>query len=142
MTTKCLHTVSRSSKGSPRARAARSDTDGRELVRSRTGDSRSDLPSPGGSPGPKPDPGAGHATATPGIRCGGPQALGHLDHGSLPRGPRDEVHRITTRERASTVTQETIPFPVRPWTLNGISERMIVSHYENDYGSAVRTLNA
>jgi len=37
---------------------------------------------------------------------------------------------------------EIIPFPVRPWTLNGISERMLVSHYENDYGGAVRTLNA
>ena len=34
------------------------------------------------------------------------------------------------------------PIPVRPWTLNGISERMLVSHYENNYGSAVRTLNA
>jgi len=34
------------------------------------------------------------------------------------------------------------PIPVRPWTLNGISERMIVSHYENNYGGAVRTLNA
>ncbi len=37
--------------------------------------------------------------------------------------------------------QEITPIPVRPWTLNGISERMIVIHYENDYGSAVRTLN-
>src|SRR5262245_31541513 len=34
------------------------------------------------------------------------------------------------------------PIAVRPWTLNGISERMLVSHYENDYGTAVRTLNA
>ena len=34
------------------------------------------------------------------------------------------------------------PIPVRPWTLNGLSERLIVSHYENDYGGAVRTLNA
>jgi Fe-Mn family superoxide dismutase len=40
------------------------------------------------------------------------------------------------------VTHEIGPIPVRPWTLNGISERLIVSHYENDYGSAVRTLNA
>jgi Fe-Mn family superoxide dismutase len=31
--------------------------------------------------------------------------------------------------------------PIRPWMLNGISERMLVSHYENDYGCAVRTLN-
>jgi Fe-Mn family superoxide dismutase len=34
------------------------------------------------------------------------------------------------------------PIAVRPWTLNGISERMLVSHYENNYGGAVRTLNA
>ena len=34
------------------------------------------------------------------------------------------------------------PIPVRPSTLNGISERMVVSHYENNYGNAVRTLNA
>jgi Fe-Mn family superoxide dismutase len=38
--------------------------------------------------------------------------------------------------------QEITPIAVRPWTLNGISERMIVSHYENNYGDAVRTLNA
>jgi superoxide dismutase, Fe-Mn family len=38
--------------------------------------------------------------------------------------------------------QELRPIPVRPWTLNGISERMIVSHYEHNYGGAVRTLNA
>ena len=38
--------------------------------------------------------------------------------------------------------REISPIPVRPWTLNGISERMLVSHYENNYGGAVRTLNA
>src|SRR5438093_8964812 len=41
-----------------------------------------------------------------------------------------------------TMRQEITPIAVRPWTLNGISERMIVSHYENNYGAAVRTLNA
>src|SRR5256885_5199656 len=50
-------------------------------------------------------------------------------------GRRDE-------ERTSTVQLEISPIAVRPWTLNGISERMIVSHYENNYGGAVRTLNA
>lgn len=30
----------------------------------------------------------------------------------------------------------------RPWTLNGLSDRLIVSHYENNYGGAVRRLNA
>jgi len=38
--------------------------------------------------------------------------------------------------------QEITPIPVRPWTLNGLSERLIVSHYENNYGTAVQTLNA
>jgi Fe-Mn family superoxide dismutase len=38
--------------------------------------------------------------------------------------------------------QEIAPIQVRPWTLNGLSERLIVSHYENNYGGAVRTLNA
>ncbi|HTT13956.1 MAG TPA: Fe-Mn family superoxide dismutase [Burkholderiaceae bacterium] len=34
------------------------------------------------------------------------------------------------------------PIPCRPWTLNGLSERLIVSHYENTYGGAVRSANA
>src|SRR5262245_66441486 len=38
--------------------------------------------------------------------------------------------------------QPIAPMPCRPWTLNGISERLIVSHYENNYGTAVRTVNA
>lgn len=29
-----------------------------------------------------------------------------------------------------------------PWTLNGLYDRLIVSHYENNYGAAVRDLNA
>jgi superoxide dismutase, Fe-Mn family len=37
---------------------------------------------------------------------------------------------------------EIAPITVRPWTLNGISERMIVSHYESNYGESLRTLNA
>src|SRR6516162_6872564 len=46
------------------------------------------------------------------------------------------------KEERTTMQQEITPIAVRPWTLNGISERMIVSHYENNYGDAVRTLNA
>jgi Fe-Mn family superoxide dismutase len=38
--------------------------------------------------------------------------------------------------------QAIAPIAVRPWTLNGLSERLLVSHYEHHYGSAVRTLNA
>ena len=35
-----------------------------------------------------------------------------------------------------------IPIPCKPWMLNGLSERLVVSHYENEYGTAVRCLNA
>jgi Fe-Mn family superoxide dismutase len=34
------------------------------------------------------------------------------------------------------------PLFCRPWTLNGISPRLIESHYEHDYGGAVARLNA
>jgi superoxide dismutase, Fe-Mn family len=44
-------------------------------------------------------------------------------------------------ERRRSVHQDIAPIPVRPWTLNGLSERLVVSHYENEYGAAVRTLN-
>ena len=30
----------------------------------------------------------------------------------------------------------------RPWLLNGLSQRLIESHYENNYGGALRRLNA
>src|SRR5882762_10603100 len=41
-----------------------------------------------------------------------------------------------------TMQQEIAPIAVRPSTLNGISEHMVVRHYENNYGNAVRELNA
>ena len=34
------------------------------------------------------------------------------------------------------------PLPCKPWSLSGLSERLIVSHYENHYGPAVQSLNA
>lgn len=34
------------------------------------------------------------------------------------------------------------PIYCRPWTLNGISQRLIESHYEGNYGDALRRLNA
>src|SRR4030081_1032507 len=34
------------------------------------------------------------------------------------------------------------PLYCRPWTLNGISPRLIESHYENNYGAALNGLNA
>ena len=34
------------------------------------------------------------------------------------------------------------PIPFKPSRLNGLSARLIASHYENNYGGAVRRLNA
>ena len=34
------------------------------------------------------------------------------------------------------------PIHCRPWTLNGLSIKLIESHYENNYGGALRRLNA
>src|SRR5215510_3499438 len=34
------------------------------------------------------------------------------------------------------------PIHCRPWTLNALSFKMIESHYENNYGGALRRLNA
>jgi len=34
------------------------------------------------------------------------------------------------------------PFQCRPWTLSYLSVKLIESHYENNYGGALRRLNA
>src|SRR6476660_2550142 len=34
-----------------------------------------------------------------------------------------------------------VPLPFKPTALNGISERMITSHHENNYAGAVKNLN-
>ena len=34
------------------------------------------------------------------------------------------------------------PIFCRPWLLNGLSLKLIESHYENNYGGALRRLNA
>ena len=34
------------------------------------------------------------------------------------------------------------PIFCRPWVLNGLSQRLIESHYENNYGGALKRLNA
>lgn len=38
-------------------------------------------------------------------------------------------------------THTVVPLPFKPGTLDGISERLITSHHENNYGGAVRNLN-
>ena len=40
------------------------------------------------------------------------------------------------------MSQHVAPMACKPWTLNGLSDELIVSHYENNYGGAVKRLNA
>ena len=40
------------------------------------------------------------------------------------------------------MSYEVAPLPFKPHRLAGLSERLLVSHYENNYGGAVRRLNA
>ena len=37
---------------------------------------------------------------------------------------------------------EVVPLPFKPHRLEGLSDRLLISHYENNYGGAVRRLNA
>src|SRR3954447_21767144 len=40
------------------------------------------------------------------------------------------------------MAHEVLPLPFKPHLLKGLSDRLILSHYENNYGGAVRRLNA
>jgi Fe-Mn family superoxide dismutase len=40
------------------------------------------------------------------------------------------------------VPQTVTPLPFKPSRLQGLSERLLASHYENNYGGALRRLNA
>lgn len=40
------------------------------------------------------------------------------------------------------MNHQILPLPRKPYALNWLPERLIVSHYEKDYGGAVRSLNA
>ena len=46
------------------------------------------------------------------------------------------------RAQAAPAAYEMKPLPIDPAAVPGMSERLIVSHYENNYGGAVRRLNA
>jgi superoxide dismutase, Fe-Mn family len=61
--------------------------------------------------------------------------------------PDASVPLITTQTtmrtaRSTPMRRHVAPIACKPWALNGLSERLIVSHYENIYGTAVRSLNA
>src|SRR5947208_3885193 len=50
---------------------------------------------------------------------------------------------VQTYQQADTPATVAIrPFLLKPQWMNGLSERLLVSHYVNNYGGAVRRLNA
>jgi superoxide dismutase, Fe-Mn family len=55
-------------------------------------------------------------------------------------GQPQPSHQPATRKH--TMKYRISPLFCRPWTLNGISPRLIESHYENNYGAALNRLNA
>ena len=46
------------------------------------------------------------------------------------------------RQFAASGTVMIRPLLLKPQWMNGLSERLLVSHYENNYGGASRRLNA
>jgi superoxide dismutase, Fe-Mn family len=55
----------------------------------------------------------------------------------------DVQESVSTSPRQSAAPGTTVrPFLLKPQWMNGLSERLLVSHYVNNYGGAVRRLNA
>src|SRR4030081_2201306 len=82
-------------------------------------------------------------------KVSGPSRQGRLlDPGrqhDLFRKPRNLISALAGKsdnQRRITMRYQLAPLHCRPWTLNGISARLIESHYENNYGAALNRLNA
>src|SRR5499433_4065987 len=52
------------------------------------------------------------------------------------------VSSQSARQHAAPATVMVRPLLLKPQWMNGLSERLLVSHYVNNYGGAVRRLNA
>src|ERR1700686_5539095 len=49
---------------------------------------------------------------------------------------------LPPRQAATPAIVAVQPLRLKPQRMNGLSERLLVSHYENNYGGALRLLNA
>ncbi|HEX6764415.1 MAG TPA: Fe-Mn family superoxide dismutase [Polyangiaceae bacterium] len=75
---------------------------------------------------------AGGATLVTGCHAAAPTAPPLVPaHGEVPM----------PSPRALSATNTVQPLPFKPGSLNGLSERLIVSHHEKNYGGAVKNLN-
>src|SRR5262245_42412819 len=57
------------------------------------------------------------------------------------RHERQAQARRSMRMEEVSMHHQILPMPRKPYALNWLSERLVVSHYEKDYGGAVWTLN-
>jgi hypothetical protein len=67
----------------------------------------------------------------------------HLSSNDAPRSccEVDEYPNRFLLTRRNQMRYRLAPLYCRPWTLNGISPRLIESHYENNYGAVLNRLN-
>ena len=50
--------------------------------------------------------------------------------------------QLTSQQSKGSESLLIRPLLLKPQWMNGLSERLLVSHYENNYGGALRLLNA
>src|SRR5207248_8852388 len=67
--------------------------------------------------------------------------------GAVDQGRQRDAFRHDLDHPARLIAEEEMPYEMKPLAcdptaVKGMSERLIVSHYENNYGGAVRRLNA
>src|SRR5687767_8805543 len=89
-------------------------------------------------------------------RSGGSSPRMPMTSGYWPMASRSSKGSMRARRGGGSTDCATLKFPsggvdmryeltpinTRPWLLNGLSLRLIESHYENHYGGALRRLNA
>jgi Fe-Mn family superoxide dismutase len=79
------------------------------------------------------------------IAAGGVALVGGIRPAFAKTAPPSPPHASSTPIKGSpaalTGVHTTVPLPFKPTVLNGISEKMIVSHHDNNYAGAVKNLN-
>src|SRR3979411_3556807 len=75
------------------------------------------------------------------------RTMSHTPHlssndSSLSRCSVENIQTVSHSLGGIKMRYHLAPLYCRPWTLNGISPRLIESHYENNYGAALNRLNA
>ncbi len=68
--------------------------------------------------------------------------LAALASDTVSATPGQEASTATPIPTAFAATHQPIPLPFDPASLDGLSEKLVQSHWENNYGGSVKALNA